>query len=57
MGLNYAALLAMSIVSGGLEMNLIVGIDYTASNGPPMDPRSLHFLDPRGPNQVGPCRL
>ncbi|CAI5705284.1 unnamed protein product [Peronospora effusa] len=36
---------------GGLEMNLIIGIDYTASNGPPNDPRSLHFLDPRGPNQ------
>ncbi|GMF29639.1 unnamed protein product [Phytophthora lilii] len=36
---------------GGLEMNLIIGIDYTASNGPPNDPRSLHFIDPRGPNQ------
>ncbi|ETN18439.1 hypothetical protein PPTG_04043 [Phytophthora nicotianae INRA-310] len=36
---------------GGLEMNLIIGIDYTASNGPPTDPRSLHFIDPRGPNQ------
>ncbi|KAE8890881.1 Copine-3 [Phytophthora fragariae] len=38
-------------LSGGLEMNLIIGIDYTASNGPPNDPRSLHFIDPRGPNQ------
>ncbi|KAF1795759.1 Copine [Phytophthora cactorum] len=28
---------------GGLEMNLIIGIDYTASNGPPNDPRSLHL--------------
>ncbi|KAG7401787.1 hypothetical protein PHYBOEH_010250 [Phytophthora boehmeriae] len=36
---------------GGLEMNLVIGIDYTASNGPPNDPRSLHFIDPRGPNQ------
>uniref|UniRef100_A0AAV1UNV1 C2 domain-containing protein n=1 Tax=Peronospora matthiolae TaxID=2874970 RepID=A0AAV1UNV1_9STRA len=36
---------------GGMEMNLIIGIDYTASNGPPNDPRSLHFIDPRGPNQ------
>lgn len=61
-------------------MNLVIGIDYTASNGPPTDPRrydviscidygspcsrsalcvdalrnfaSLHFIDPRGPNQV-----
>ncbi|GAB9476148.1 Copine [Globisporangium polare] len=41
----------VEFLSGGLEMSLIIGIDYTASNGPPMDPRSLHFLDPRGPNQ------
>ncbi|RLN60745.1 hypothetical protein BBJ29_007139 [Phytophthora kernoviae] len=26
---------------GGLEMNLVIGIDYTASNGPPNDPRRL----------------
>jgi hypothetical protein len=55
-------------------MNLVIGIDYTASNGPSNDPRryatavlgcstvvvahaccvrasSLHYLDPRGPNQ------
>ncbi|CAH0476660.1 unnamed protein product [Peronospora belbahrii] len=36
---------------GGLEISLIIGIDYTESNGPPNDPRSLHFIDPRGPNQ------
>ncbi|EGZ26295.1 hypothetical protein PHYSODRAFT_540811, partial [Phytophthora sojae] len=41
----------IDFLSGGLEMNLIIGIDYTASNGPPNDPRSLHFIDPRGPNQ------
>ncbi|KUF97246.1 hypothetical protein AM588_10011329 [Phytophthora nicotianae] len=29
---------------GGLEMNLIIGIDYTASNGPPTDPRSVQFV-------------
>ncbi|CAI5745752.1 unnamed protein product [Peronospora destructor] len=39
---------------GGLEMSLIIGIDYTASNGPPHDRRSLHFLDPRGPNHKLP---
>ncbi|GMF44707.1 unnamed protein product [Phytophthora fragariaefolia] len=41
----------IDFLRGGLEMNLIIGIDYTASNGPPTDSRSLHFIDPRGPNQ------
>jgi hypothetical protein len=38
-------------VKGGLEMNLIIGLDYTASNGPANDPRSLHFINPQGWNQ------
>lgn len=50
--LNWTMCVWLFAVSGGLEMSLVVGIDYTASNGPPMDPRSLHFIDPRGPNQV-----
>ncbi|DBA04555.1 TPA: hypothetical protein N0F65_011103, partial [Lagenidium giganteum] len=29
---------------GGLEISLMVGIDYTQSNGNPSDPSSLHFL-------------
>ncbi|CAH0489482.1 unnamed protein product [Peronospora farinosa] len=28
---------------GGCEISLIVGIDYTASNGSPSDPASLHY--------------
>ncbi|GMF11320.1 unnamed protein product [Phytophthora lilii] len=28
---------------GGCEVSLIVGIDYTASNGSPSDPSSLHY--------------
>lgn len=32
-------------------MNLIVGIDYTASNGPPHDPQSLHHCSPHELNQ------
>ncbi|KUF88971.1 hypothetical protein AM588_10003984 [Phytophthora nicotianae] len=29
---------------GGCEVSLIVGIDYTASNGSPSDPSSLHYM-------------
>ena len=31
---------------GGLEMSLMIAIDFTASNGDPRDRRSLHHLDP-----------
>ncbi|KNC53149.1 copine-8 [Thecamonas trahens ATCC 50062] len=37
-------------LAGGLEMNLIIGIDYTASNGNPANPSSLHYLSPYEPN-------
>lgn len=30
-------------VMGGCEMNIVVGIDFTASNGNPYQPTSLHF--------------
>jgi hypothetical protein len=33
-------------------MNFSIAIDFTASNGDPRDPRSLHFRDPTtGENQ------
>jgi len=35
-------------VAGGCEISLIVGIDFTASNGNPSDPTSLHYMDPSG---------
>lgn len=36
----------------GWEINLTVAIDFTASNGPPNFPDSLHYLNPTGlPNQ------
>lgn len=35
---------------GGCEVSLILGIDYTASNGAPSDPSSLHYV---GASQYG----
>ena len=36
---------------GGLELNMIVAIDFTGSNGMPRFPTSLHYMDPNAPNQ------
>eukprot|EP01012_Entosiphon_sulcatum_P006853 TRINITY_DN13334_c0_g1_i2.p1 TRINITY_DN13334_c0_g1~~TRINITY_DN13334_c0_g1_i2.p1 ORF type:complete len:661 (-),score=137.80 TRINITY_DN13334_c0_g1_i2:246-2228(-) len=35
----------------GLEVGLIVGIDFTASNGDPRQPGTLHHISPQQPNQ------
>jgi hypothetical protein len=36
------------VVVDGWEMNMVIGIDFTGSNGNPVDPTSLHYIDPRG---------
>lgn len=36
---------------GGLELNMIVAIDFTGSNGSPKHPTSLHYMNPTAPNQ------
>lgn len=36
---------------GGLQLNMIVAIDFTGSNGNPKDKNSLHFMSPVQPNQ------
>uniref|UniRef100_A0A7S2S3S0 C2 domain-containing protein n=1 Tax=Mucochytrium quahogii TaxID=96639 RepID=A0A7S2S3S0_9STRA len=41
----------LDYIAGGLNMNLIVAVDWTASNGRPNDPRSLHFRSPNALNQ------
>jgi len=42
----------LDYISNGTELSFTVAIDFTASNGNPQDPRSLHYNDPTGaPNQ------
>ncbi|KAI8771714.1 copine-9 [Biomphalaria glabrata] len=38
-------------IRGGMQMNFTVAIDFTASNGNPQSPESLHYLNPYCPNQ------
>ncbi|KAL6329570.1 hypothetical protein AAG906_022147 [Vitis piasezkii] len=35
-------------VSSGFEFNFMVAVDFTASNGNPRNPDSLHYIDPSG---------
>lgn len=37
-------------ISGGMEVSLMVAIDYTASNGDPKEPHSLHHINPHALN-------
>lgn len=42
----------LDYISGGLQLNFTVAIDFTGSNGNPLDPSSLHYNGPGGrPNQ------
>jgi len=42
----------LDFITGGTELSFTVAIDFTASNGNPNDPKSLHYNDPSGrPNQ------
>ena len=34
-----------------MQMNFTVAIDFTASNGNPSQPSSLHYMNPYQPNQ------
>jgi hypothetical protein len=38
----------LDYIRAGTEISFVVGIDFTASNGPPQDPSSLHFMHPTG---------
>jgi hypothetical protein len=36
------------LAQGGVEISFMVAVDFTASNGDPRSPQSLHFIDPAG---------
>uniref|UniRef100_A0A6N2LWT5 C2 domain-containing protein n=1 Tax=Salix viminalis TaxID=40686 RepID=A0A6N2LWT5_SALVM len=38
----------LDYVSSGFELNFMVAVDFTASNGNPRNPDSLHYIDPSG---------
>ncbi|XP_024978767.1 protein BONZAI 3 isoform X2 [Cynara cardunculus var. scolymus] len=38
----------LDYVSSGFELNFMVAVDFTASNGDPQKPDSLHYIDPSG---------
>ncbi|KAF9607414.1 hypothetical protein IFM89_035552 [Coptis chinensis] len=38
----------LDYISSGFELNFIVAVDFTASNGNPRLPDSLHYIDPSG---------
>lgn len=40
----------LDYLRSGLQLNIAFSIDFTGSNGPPSDPRSLHFYNPTQPN-------
>lgn len=40
----------LDYIRSGTEVHFAVAIDFTASNKPPTDPQSLHYLNPQRPN-------
>ncbi|XP_021742404.1 protein BONZAI 3-like isoform X1 [Chenopodium quinoa] len=38
----------LDYISSGFELNFMVAVDFTASNGNPRSPESLHYIDPSG---------
>lgn len=40
----------LDFIQGGTQLNFTVAIDFTASNGDPTDPRSLHYMHSPYPN-------
>ncbi|XP_035827154.1 copine-3 isoform X2 [Aplysia californica] len=41
----------LDYITGGMQINFTVGIDFTASNGNPAQTTSLHYINPYQPNE------
>ncbi|XP_063078603.1 copine-3-like [Engraulis encrasicolus] len=41
----------LDYIMGGCQLHFVVGVDFTASNGDPRSPTSLHHISPDGVNQ------
>ncbi|KAF7659325.1 hypothetical protein LDENG_00299000 [Lucifuga dentata] len=41
----------LDYIMGGCQINFTIAIDFTASNGDPRTPRSLHYISPQGYNE------
>ncbi|KAL2085742.1 hypothetical protein ACEWY4_019062 [Coilia grayii] len=41
----------LDYIMGGCQLNFIVGVDFTGSNGDPRFPDSLHYISPNGVNE------
>ncbi|CAL4141012.1 unnamed protein product, partial [Meganyctiphanes norvegica] len=41
----------LDYIKGGTEISTFIAIDFTASNGEPDSPKSLHFINTSSPNQ------
>ncbi|OSX73720.1 hypothetical protein BU14_0330s0010 [Porphyra umbilicalis] len=41
----------LDYIMGGCEVNLVIGVDFTASNGDPSKAGTLHYTDRRYPNE------
>jgi len=41
----------IDFIKGGMQMNFTVAVDFTASNGNPQTPASLHYYSPHSQNQ------
>ncbi|XP_038147965.1 copine-3-like isoform X2 [Cyprinodon tularosa] len=41
----------LDYVMGGCQINFTIAIDFTGSNGDPMSPQSLHYINPEGYNE------
>ena len=44
----YRSNTVIDYLRGGMEVNVVVAIDYTGSNGNPALPNTLHYCDPTG---------